>query len=262
MVTVATHSTLEVFVLHCFDIVKYDEEKKKKEKHIIGIKRMKAKINSVLEKKLEELESLLEVITFDYNDPNVRKMQLGITFAKTLLTAETSSRPKDVEGEEDIEELYKLRCMAERLFEMEAFITNQLSGHGNGLLIKPEMESLETNACIINGKTGEDYSLVESCQIECKAEEEEEKEEEVEAEQWPLLQDASSSEEKREVTFPFPAVTTVKEDVMVSEVKEKGCVGFRALVCFGLIGLVGCVMSLVGFIGDIVEEDKYFLTPT
>ncbi|CAA0384820.1 unnamed protein product [Arabidopsis thaliana] len=221
---------------------------------------MKAKINSVLEKKLEELESLLEVITFDYNDPNVRKMQLGITFAKTLLTAETSSRPKDVEGEEDIEELYKLRCMAERLFEMEAFITNQLPGHGNGLLIKPEMESLETNACIINGKTGEDYSLVESCLIECKAEEEEEKEEEVEAEQWPLFQEASSSSEKGEVTIP--AVVTVKEDVMVSEVKEKGCVGFRALVCFGLIGLVGCVMSLVGYIGDIMEEDKYFLTPT
>ncbi|CAD5325114.1 unnamed protein product [Arabidopsis thaliana] len=222
---------------------------------------MKTKINSVLEKKLEELESLLEVITFDYNDPNVRKMQLGITFAKTLLTAETSSRPKDVEGEEDIEELYKLRCMAERLFEMEAFITNQLPGHGNGLLIKPEMESLETNDGIINGETGEDYSLVESCLIECRAEEEE-KEEEVEAEQWPLLQDASLSEEKREVTFPFPAVATVKGDVMVSEVKEKGCVGFRALVCFGLIGLVGCVMSLVGYIGDIMEEDKYFLTPT
>ncbi|CAL9247307.1 unnamed protein product [Arabidopsis halleri] len=37
---------------------------------------MKAKINSVLEKKLEELESLLEVVTSNYDYPNIRKLQL------------------------------------------------------------------------------------------------------------------------------------------------------------------------------------------
>ncbi|CAL9247309.1 unnamed protein product [Arabidopsis halleri] len=212
---------------------------------------MKAKINSVLEKKLEELESLLEVVTSNYDDPNIRKLQLGILFATTLLTAETSSRRKDVEGEEDVEELFKLRCMANRLSEMEAFIINLLPSHGNGSFIKP-VESLETNDG--NGETGVDYSLVESCLNESNAEEEEE-EEDLEAEQR-FFQDATSEE------VTFPAVATVKEEVVVREVKEKGCVGFRALVCIGLIGLFGCVMSLVGYIGDCMEEDKFFLTPT
>ncbi|CAH8267761.1 unnamed protein product [Arabidopsis lyrata] len=214
---------------------------------------MMAKINSVLEKKLEELESLLEVVTSNYDDPNIRKLQLGILFATTLLTAETSSRRKDVEGEEDVEELFKLRCMANRLSEMEAFITNLLPGHGNGSFIKP-VESLETNDG--NGETGVDYSLVESCLNESKAEEEEEEEEDLEAEQRPLFQDATSEE------VTFPAVATVKEEVVVREVEEKGCVGFRALVCIGLIGLFGCVMSLVGYIGDCMEEDQFLLTPT
>lgn len=218
---------------------------------------MKTKINSVLEKKLEELESLLKVVTFDDDDPNVRKMQLGIIFAMTLLTAEISSRPVDVEGEEDVEELFKLRCMAQRLSEMEAFITNQLPGPVIGSLIEPKMGSLETNAGV-NGETGAVDSLNESCLKESsKAEEEEE--EEVEAEQWPLFQDASS-EEMREVKFP--AVAMVKEEVVDREVKEKGRVCLRGLVCFGLIGVVGGLMSLVGCIGDSMKNDNFFLTPT
>lgn len=210
-----------------------------------------------MEKKLEELESLLKVVTFDDDDPNVRKMQLGIIFAMTLLTAEISSRPVDVEGEEDVEELFKLRCMAQRLSEMEAFITNQLPGPVIGSLIEPKMGSLETNAGV-NGETGAVDSLNESCLKESsKAEEEEE--EEVEAEQWPLFQDASS-EEMREVKFP--AVAMVKEEVVDREVKEKGRVCLRGLVCFSLIGVVGGLMSLVGCIGDSMKNDNFFLTPT
>ncbi|EOA25210.1 hypothetical protein CARUB_v10018523mg [Capsella rubella] len=219
---------------------------------------MKAKINTVLEKKLEELESLLEVVTFEDDDPNLRKLQLGVLFASTLLTAEISSRRFDVEGEE------WLHCVAKRLTEMEAFIIKKWPGHhDSGLMIEPELESLESYA---EGETGLD--LVGSCLNESsKAEEEdekeeEEKEEEVEAEteKCPLFQDASS-EEMSEVKFPV--VDTVKEEVVDREVKGYGLVCSRALVYFGLIGLVGGIMmSLVGYIGDSMKDDVFFLTPT
>ncbi|XP_010507277.1 PREDICTED: uncharacterized protein LOC104783872 [Camelina sativa] len=213
---------------------------------------MKAKINSVLEKKLEELESLLEVVTFtDDDDPNLRKIQLGILFVRTLLTAEISSRRMHVEGEEDVDE--RFHCLAKRLTEIEASIINQWPGHhDNGSLIKSEMETLGTND---GDETGADYSSVGSCLNESsKAEEEEE---EVEAEQWPMFQDASS-EEMEEVKFPVAG--TVKEEVMDREVKGNGRVCFRALVYFGLIGLVGGMISLVGYIGD--SNANLFLTPT
>ncbi|XP_010412614.1 PREDICTED: uncharacterized protein LOC104698940 [Camelina sativa] len=230
-------------------------------KPLVGNKRIeregvKAKINSVLEKKLEELESLLEVVNFtDDDDPNLRKIQLGILFVRTLLAAEISSRRLHVEGEEDVDERFD--CLAKRLTEIEASIINQWPGHhDNGSLIKSEMESLETNDGIINGETGADYSSVGSCLNESsKAEEEEE--EEVEAEQWPMFQDAPS-EEMEEVKFPVAG--TVKEEVMDREVKGNGRVCFRALVYFGLIGLVGGMISLVGYIGD--SNDNLLLTPT
>ncbi|XP_010431076.1 PREDICTED: uncharacterized protein LOC104715361 [Camelina sativa] len=219
---------------------------------------MKANINSVLEKKLEELESLLEVVTFtNEDDPNLRKIQLGILFVRTLLTAEISSRRMHVEGEEDVEE--RFQCIAKRLTEIEASIINQWPGHhDNGSSIEPEMESLETNAGIVNDDTGADYSSVGSCLNEsCKAEEEK-KDDVVEAdEQWLMFQDALS-EEMREIKFPV--VGTVKEEVMDRKVNGNGRVCFRALVCFGFIGLVGCTISLVGYIGK--SNDTFFLTPT
>ncbi|VVB04550.1 unnamed protein product [Arabis nemorensis] len=175
----------------------------------------KAKINSVLEKKLEELESLREAITFNDINPNLyNEIKHAVLFAKTLLMAEILSRPTDMEREEDSEETLELAYMAKRLTELEeAFKTNQLSGHDNCLVIEPETGSLETNDGDVNGETGSVYSWVESCKKEFDKPEGEE-----DAEQRPLFVDASS-EEKREVTFP--AVAAVMEEVVVREVNEK-----------------------------------------
>ncbi|ESQ45840.1 hypothetical protein EUTSA_v10010980mg [Eutrema salsugineum] len=235
----------------------------------------KVMINSVLEKKLEELESLREaIITFNEDDPNVyRDIELRVIFAKTLLLAEISSRPMDMEGEIGNEERLKLACMAKRLNELEeVFKTYQVSGHDNGSVIESETESKKTNDGVVDGETGSVNSWVESCPNEVtKTEEGKEKEED--AEQWLLFQDASSEEEKKEDTFPadvsseekketkFPAEAAVKEEVVVREVKEKVRLGFRAMVCFGLIGFVGGMVSLLGYIGDSMEDD-FYLTPT
>ncbi|XP_024013362.1 uncharacterized protein LOC18020895 [Eutrema salsugineum] len=221
----------------------------------------KVMINSVLEKKLEELESLREaIITFNEDDPNVyRDIELRVIFAKTLLLAEISSRPMDMEGEIGNEERLKLACMAKRLNELEeVFKTYQVSGHDNGSVIESETESKKTNDGVVDGETGSVNSWVESCPNEVtKTEEGKEKEED--AEQWLLFQDASSEEEKKEDTFPADAA--VKEEVVVREVKEKVRLGFRAMVCFGLIGFVGGMVSLLGYIGDSMEDD-FYLTPT
>ena len=209
-----------------------------------------AKINSVLEKKLEELEYLSESLTFNDDDPNVyRDIELRVIFAKTLLAAEISSRPMETEGEEVSEERLKLACMVKRLNELEdSFKTNQLFGHDNG--------SLDSN----DGEAGSVCSWVNTChdelgEAEEEKEEEEEKKGDVDAEQWPLFQDASL-DVKKEVTFPAVAV---KEEVVVREVKEKRRFGFMDLVCFGLMGVI--ITLLLGYIGDITEEDP-FLTPT
>uniref|UniRef100_M4DNR4 DUF7610 domain-containing protein n=1 Tax=Brassica campestris TaxID=3711 RepID=M4DNR4_BRACM len=242
--------------------------------------------NSVLEKKLEELENLSESLTFNEDDPSVyRDIELRVIFAKTLLAAEISSRPNDTEGEEGSEERVKFACMAKRLTELEeAFTTNRLSGRDD--------ENLDNNDGVGDGEAGSVVSWVNSCQEELdKAEEEKEEEEEKlllfqdasseekkgdeDDEQWPLFQDASSeekkgdeddeqwplfqdasSEEKTEVTFP---AVPVKEEVVVRDVKDKRRFGFMDLICFGLMGVI--ITLLLGYIGDITEEDP-FLTPT
>lgn len=81
-------------------------------------KRMKTKANTILEKKLEELECLLVESGSGSGALNAyREFNLRFLFTQTLLTAEISS-VKD--GEE--EEMLKLRCMAKRLTELgEAF---------------------------------------------------------------------------------------------------------------------------------------------
>lgn len=227
------------------------------------------KTNSVLEKKLEELEYLCESPTFNEDDPNVyRDIELRVSFLKTLLVAEISSRPStETEGEEVSEEMLKLACMAKRLNELErAFKTNRFSGRDD--------ESLDSNDGVGDGEAGSVYSLVNSCQEELDKAEEESEEEKVKGdvdafqdaswdekkgdeddEQWPLFEDASS-DEKREVTFPEAAV---KEEVVVRKVKEKRRFGFMDLVCLGLMGVI--ITLLLGYIGDITEEDP-FLTPT
>lgn len=108
---------------------------------------------------------------------------------------------------------------------------------------------METNDGVVDGETGSVYSWVESCLNEVGKTEEDEDDE-----QWSLFQDASS-EEKREVMFPV--VAAVKEEVVVREANEKRRL---ALVCFGLIGLVGGM--IFGFIGDNMKDDNFFLTPT
>lgn len=217
----------------------------------------KVKINSVLEKKLEELESLREALTSNDDDTNLhREIELRVIFAQTLLTAEIVSRQVDMEGEDYSEERLELACMAKKLKDLEEAVkTNQRSGHDDISVIE-----LETNDGVVDGETGSVYSLVESCDDEFgKAEEEEEEEEEEDAEQCPLFQDASS-EEKRVVMFP--AESEDEEEVVVKEVKEKRRGSFRALVCFGLIGLVGGMVSLSGYIGNDMKEDCFILTPT
>lgn len=216
------------------------------------------KTNSVLEKKLEELESLREAITSNDDDPTLyREIELRVLFAQTLLTAEIVSRQIDMEGEDYSEERLKLACMAKKLKEFEeALKTNQWSGHDVVPVIEPKIGSLETNSSVVDGETGSVYSLVESSHDEFKEEEEVEEED---VDQWLLFQDASS-EEKTEVTFP--AVSEEEEEVAVREVKNKGRGVCRALVCFGLIGLVGWMFSLLGYIGDDLNEDGFFLTPT
>lgn len=228
--------------------------------------KQQTKINSVLEKKLEELEYLSESLTVDEDDPSVyRDIELRVIFAKTLLAAEISSRPPtETEGEEVSEERLKLGCMAKRLKELEeAFTTNRFSGRDD--------ESMDSNDGVGDGEAGSVYSWVNSCQEELgKAEEEKEEEEKLllfqdasseekkgdeDAEQWPLFQDASS-EEKTEVTFP---AVPVKEEVVVREVIEKRRFAFMDLICFGLMSLI--ITLLLGYIGDITEEDP-FLTPT
>ncbi|KAL0713737.1 hypothetical protein Bca4012_020715 [Brassica carinata] len=231
------------------------------------------KINSVLEKKLEELEYLSESLTFNDVDPNVyRDIEHRISFVKTLLVAEISSRPIETEGEEVSEERLKLACMAKRLHELEdSFKTNRFSGRDD--------ESLDSNDGVVDVEASSVYSWVNSFQEELgKVEEEKEEEEkkgdvdaeecplfqdassddkkgDEDAEQWPLFQDASS-EEKTEVTFPAVAV---KEEVVVREVKEKRRFGFMDLICFGLMGVI--ITLLLGYVGDITEEGP-FLTPT
>ncbi|CAA7027764.1 unnamed protein product [Microthlaspi erraticum] len=217
----------------------------------------KVKINAVLEKKLEELECLREALNSNYDDTNLhREIQLRVIFAQTLLTAEIVSRQVDMEGQDYSEERLELACMAKKLKDLEEAVkTNQRSGHDDISVIE-----LETNDGVVDGETGSVYSLVESCDDEFGKAEEEEEEEEEDAEQCPLFQDASS-EEKGEVVM-FPAVSEDEEDVAVIEVKKKGRGSFRGLVCVGLVGLVGGMVSLLGYIGDEMKEDCYFPTPT
>ncbi|KFK34038.1 hypothetical protein AALP_AA5G093800 [Arabis alpina] len=189
----------------------------------------KAKINSVLEKKLEELEFVREAINFNDINPNLyNEIKHSVLFVRTLLVAEISSRGLDKEGQEDSEERLELGYMAKRLSEVEkAFKTNQLPGHDYGLVTEPETGSVETNDGVVD------------------------------AEQRPLFTDASS-EEKKEVMFPV--VADVKEEVVVRKVNGKRRLGFRALVCFGFIGLVGG--TIFGLISDSMMDDNLFLTPT
>ncbi|CAH8366879.1 unnamed protein product [Eruca vesicaria subsp. sativa] len=165
------------------------------------------KINSVLEKKLEELENLIESLTLNEVDPKVyRDVELRVIFLKTLLAAEISSRPTDIEGEEVSEERLKLTCMAKRLKELEdAFNTIRLSGlDSNDGVVDGESndgvvdESLDSNDGVVDVEAGSVSSWVNSCQGELgEAEvEKEEKKGDLDAEQWPLFQDASSEDKK------------------------------------------------------------------
>ncbi|EOA12703.1 hypothetical protein CARUB_v10027996mg [Capsella rubella] len=127
-------------------------------------KRMKkttpAKTNTTLEKKLEELELLLEEIGSGNGDPNAyREFELRFLFTHKLLMAEMSSVK---EGEEEGEEMLKLRCMAKKLTGLKEAV-KQLTGQIN----EPDMQSLESGrgGGVVNvddDETGLVRSLVES----------------------------------------------------------------------------------------------------
>ncbi|CAH2043855.1 unnamed protein product [Thlaspi arvense] len=112
-------------------------------------KRMKknAKSNTILEKKLEEIECLLKELSVGDGDLNAyRKIQHRFIFTKTLLSAEISS------VEDDEEEELKLACMAKRLTELEEAFDNQLTGPIN-----------ESGGVVVNvDETGSVFSFVES----------------------------------------------------------------------------------------------------
>ncbi|CAN8254939.1 unnamed protein product [Cochlearia groenlandica] len=234
---------------------------------------MKTKANSVLEKKLNKIESLLETITINGNDNNpsylYRNIQLRIGFAKTLLSAEITSRTMHVDGEEGREDTLELASMAKRLTGLEEDFKTKLSssGYDIGLMVEQEERSLVTNVDVEDVETGSVYSVVESCHNEeKKKEEEEKKKEKEEKEETPLFQDASSEEkEEEEDAASEEKEEVVEEEVVAKEVKVKRRFGFRALVCVGLVcfGLGALVGLMIGYIGhDNMVENEFFLPPT
>ncbi|KAG7538899.1 hypothetical protein ISN44_As13g026080 [Arabidopsis suecica] len=119
------------------------------------MKTTKAKANTILEKKLEELECLLQEFGSGNVDLNAyREFKLRFIFTHTLLSAEISS----VKGNEEEEEMLKLRCMAKRLAELEEAF-KELTGSIN----QPDMQGLESGGGVVNvDETGLIRSLVES----------------------------------------------------------------------------------------------------
>lgn len=113
-------------------------------------KRMKtkAKTNTVLEKKLEELECLLEEPGLGDGDLNAyHEIEHRFIFTRTLLTAEIMSVKEDEE-----EEALKLAGIAKRLADLEEAFDKQLKGPVN-----------ESCGDVVNDdETGSVFSLVES----------------------------------------------------------------------------------------------------
>lgn len=113
-------------------------------------KRMKtkAKTNTVLEKKLEELECLLEEPGLGDVDLNAyHEIEHRFIFTRTLLTAEIMSVKEDEE-----EEALKLACIAKRLADLEEAFDKQLKGPVN-----------DSCGDVVNDdETGSVFSLVES----------------------------------------------------------------------------------------------------
>ncbi|XP_010458879.1 PREDICTED: uncharacterized protein LOC104740064 [Camelina sativa] len=190
-------------------------------------KRMKttttAKTNTILEKKLEELECLLEEIGSGNGDHTIayREFKVRFVFTHTLLAAEISSVK---EGEEGVEEMMKLRCMAKRLTELEEAF-KELTGPIN----EPNMPSLESGGdggVNVDDETGLVRSLVETLHEEYK--------------------DDASLEEK-----------LAKRKTEKMKTKR-----FRGLVSFGFVGFVASMVSFYGYLCDQSNEKTMFLTPT
>ncbi|KAG7535184.1 hypothetical protein ISN45_Aa08g026510 [Arabidopsis thaliana x Arabidopsis arenosa] len=119
------------------------------------MKTTKAKANTILEKKLEELECLLQEFGSGNGDLNAyREFELRFLFTHTLLSAEVSS----VKDDEEEEEMLKLRCMAKRLTELEEAFKELTSS-----INQPDMQGLESGGGVVNvDETGLVRSLVES----------------------------------------------------------------------------------------------------
>ncbi|ESQ31689.1 hypothetical protein EUTSA_v10005616mg, partial [Eutrema salsugineum] len=105
-------------------------------------------IFGILEKKLKEIECLLQELCFGDGDLNLyRKIQHRFIFTKTLLSAEISS------VKDDEEEELNLACMAKRLTELEDAFDNILTG--------PTNESGGVDHVSVD-ETGSVFSFVES----------------------------------------------------------------------------------------------------
>lgn len=185
----------------------------------------KAKANTILGKKLEELECLLEEFGSGNGDLNAyREFKLRFLFTHTLLTAEISSI-KD--GEEEEEEMLKLRCMAKKLTELgDAF--KKLTGPIN----ETDMQSLESDGDIVNvDETCLVRLLVESLEEEYQGAYLEKK-----------LEDSSSVARRK-----------------TERIKKKR---LRGLVSFGVVGFVAGMVSIYGYLRDIMNEETIFPIPT
>ncbi|XP_010444087.1 PREDICTED: uncharacterized protein LOC104726838 [Camelina sativa] len=183
-----------------------------------------AKANTILEKKLEELEGLLEEIGSGNGDHTIayREFKDRFLFTHTLLAAEISSVK---EGEEGAEEKLKLRCMAKRLAELEEAFKDL-----TGPIDEPNMQSLESGGGggvnVDDEQTGLIRSLVETLHGEYK--------------------DDASLEEK-----------LAKRKTERMKTKR-----FRGLVSFGLVAFVASMVSFYGYLCDQTNEKTVFLTPT
>ncbi|KAL9815180.1 hypothetical protein AtNW77_Chr5g0148951 [Arabidopsis thaliana] len=120
------------------------------------MKTTKAKANTILGKKLEELEYYLQEFGSGNGDLNAyREFGTRFVFTQTLLCAEISS----VKDDEDEEEMLKLRFMAKRLTELEEALKEK-----TGPINQLDLQSLESGGGV--DETTLVRSLVESLHAE------------------------------------------------------------------------------------------------
>ncbi|XP_010519411.1 PREDICTED: uncharacterized protein LOC104798891 [Tarenaya hassleriana] len=129
------------------------------------------KIHMILEKRLDEIQDLLNGVVLIDEDPSIlRDLQLRFIFARTLLTAEISSRQTRAHEEGD-EETTKLACMAKRLTELEEAFINQTTdpdtdtGSPTETVEKPGLIGSWTEFCLSQEEEDAEEELPEEFQV-------------------------------------------------------------------------------------------------